>query len=335
MFKIENSKFKVQSLIGRIVLSFLLIILFSFSTVAQDIKATATLDSNSINIGQQIKLKLSVEYTVNNGKQIKLKWPEISDTIRKEIEIVQRSKVDTIIPDSTNMFRFIQTKTLYITSFDSGYWAIPPFKFIVNNDTAGFFTEPLLLKVNTIPVDTTLAIKDIKAPYDENYTWLDWLKDNPYIVYGILAGLILLIILIYFIRKYYKAKPVVAEVAAPKIPAHVTALQKLEKLQNEKLWQEGKLKLYHITLSEIVRQYIEDRFAIQALEQTTDEILFGFRNTAIDEESKTKLKQLLILSDLVKFAKEQPLPNENEQSLANAFDFVNGTKKEEKEGNSK
>jgi hypothetical protein len=327
MFKVQNSKFKVQSLISRIILSFLLIILFSFSTFAQDIKATATLDSNSINIGQQIKLKLSVEYTVNNGKQIKLKWPEISDTIRKEIEIVQQSKVDTIIPDSSDMFRFIQTKTLYITSFDSGYWAIPPFKFIVNNDTAGVFTESLLLQVNTIPVDTTLAIKDIKAPYDENYTWLDWLKDNPYIVYGTLAGLILLIILIYFIRKHYKAKPVVVEVAAPKIPAHVTALQKLEKLQNEKLWQEGKLKLYHITLSEIVRQYIEDRFAIQALEQTTDEILFGFRNTAIDEESKTKLKQLLILSDLVKFAKEQPLPNENEQSLTNAFDFVNGTKK--------
>jgi hypothetical protein len=305
----------------------LLFFFFPFSSIAQNIKATATLDSNSISIGQQIKLKLSVEYTVNNGKQIKLKWPKNADTIRKEIEIVQQSKVDTIIPDSSDMFRFIQTKTLFITSFNSGYWAIPPFKFIVNNDTAGIFTEPLLLQVNTIPVDTTLAIKDIKAPYDEEYTWLDWLKDNPFIVYGTLAGIILLILIIYFIRKHYKAKPVVVEVAAPKIPAHVIALEKLEKLQNEKLWQEGKLKLYHITLSEIVRQYIEDRFSIQALEQTTDEILFGFRNTAIDEESKTKLKQLLILSDLVKFAKEQPLPNENEQSLTNAFDFVNGTKK--------
>jgi hypothetical protein len=330
MFKVRSLKFKVQSSINRIVFGILLMTLFPFSSIAQDIKATATLDSNSISIGQQIKLKLSVEYTVNNGKQIKLKWPEISDTIRKEIEIVQQSKVDTIIPDSSDMFRFIQTKTLYITSFDSGYWAIPPFKFIVNNDTNGIFTEPLLLQVNTIPVDTTLAIKEIKAPYDEEYTWLDWLKDNPYIVYGTLAGIILLILIIYFIRKHYKAKPVVVEAVKPKVPAHLIALEKLEKLKNEKLWQEGKLKHYHITLSEIVRQYIEDRFSIQALEQTTDEILFGFRNTAIDEDSKTKLKQLLILSDLVKFAKEQPLPNENEQSLTNAFDFVNGTKKEDK-----
>ncbi len=329
MTKVEKLKLKVKSLSSKIALSILLALLFSFSSSAQEIKATATLDSNSIQIGQQVKLKLSIQYKVDNSKHIKIKWPEIIDTIRKEIEIVSQSKVDTIIPDSTDLFRFVQTKTLYITSFDSGYWAMPPFKFIVNGDTAGIFTEPLLLQVNTIPVDTTLAIKDIKQPYDVNYSWLDWIKDNIYVVYGTLIGILVIILIIYFVKKYYRSKPPIVEVEAPKIPAHLVAFEKLEKLRNEKLWQEGKLKLYHITLSEIVREYIENRFKIQALEQTTDEILFGFRNLAIDDESRIKLKQVLILSDLVKFAKEQPLPNENELSLTNAYDFVNGTKRED------
>ena len=314
-------------------ISVVVLFLFSYAAKAQEIKAIAKLDTNEMRIGQQVKLQLSIQYRVDNGKQIKIQWPEIADTIRKEVEVVGQSKIDTVIPDKNNPFQFVQTKTLYITSFDSGYWAIPPFKFLINDDTNGFFTEPLLLSVGTIPVDTTLAIKDIKPPYDESYSFLDWIKDNMYVVYGTLIAILVIILVIYIIRYFRKVKPPMVFVEAPKIPAHVVAFEKLDKLKKENLWQEGKLKLYHIMLTEIVREYIENRFKIQALEQTTDEILYGFRNVAIDEESKMKLKKLLILADLVKFAKEQPLPNENEMSLSNAYDFVNGTKKEDEISN--
>ncbi len=296
---------------------------------AQEIKTEAKLDSSEIRIGQQVQLNLSVQYRVDKGKQVKIVWPIFADTLRKEIEINSQSSIDTIIPDKKDPFLFIQTKTLYITSFDSGYWAIPPFEFHMEGDTTDYLTEPLLLQVGTIEIDTTLAIKDIKPPYSEEYTWIDWLKDNMYVVYAAVGVLALLILLIWLYRRA-KNKPVpeiIVEV--PKVPAHITALEKLEKLKSEKLWQEGKLKQYHISLSDIVREYIENRFKIPALEQTTDEILFGFRSIAIDSESFGKLRQLLIIADLVKFAKEHPLPNENEMSMNNAFDFVNGTKREE------
>jgi hypothetical protein len=296
---------------------------------AQTVKATASLDTNSIRIGQQVKLQLSVRYRVDNGQQVQIHWPGIKDTIIKEIEVVGQSKIDTVIPDKSNPFEFVQTKTVFITSFDSGYWAIPPFKFLINNDTTGVNTDPLLLEVGTVAVDTSLAIKDIKPPFEENYTWLDWLKDNMYVVYGTLIAILVVIVIIYLVRHFRKVPPPTVVVEKPKIPAHVIALEKLDKLRNEKLWQEGKLKLYHSTLSEIIREYIENRFRIQAMEQTTDEILHGFRSIAVDEESKTKLRQLLFLADMVKFAKEQPLPNENEMSLSNAYDFVTGTKREE------
>jgi hypothetical protein len=294
---------------------------------AQDIKANARLDSNSILIGQQVKLELSIQYRVDNGKHIKVKFPEISDTIRKEVEVVSQSKIDTVV-NKNDPFLFTQTKTLYITSFDSGYWALPPFPFNVNNDTS-VLTEALLLQVATVTVDTTQAIKDIKGPYEETYSWIDWLRDHMYLVYAGLAAIIIILIIIMIILKMRKTPLPVAVVDVPKIPAHVIALEKLEKLKTEKLWQEGKLKLYHSRLTDILREYIENRFKIQAMEQTTDEILFGFRNAAVDEESKHKLKQVLSLADLVKFAKEQPLPNENESSLSNVYDFIHGTKREE------
>lgn len=312
----------------KIIFSIVLLIALLFQRLnAQQIEANAQLDTSSIKIGEQAKLKLSIKYRLDNGKYVKVNFPEITDTIRKEIEVIQQSKIDTII-DNNDPYSFMLTRTIYLTSFDSGYWAIPPFRFNVNDDTNGVFTSALLLQVGTVDVDTTQAIKDIKPPFEQSYSFIDWIKDNMNVVYAILITIVLVIVIIYLSKKLKNTAPEV-KIELPPIPAHIIAFEKLEKLKEQKLWQEGKLKLYHSALTDILREYIENRFKIQALEQTTDEILFGFRNVAVDEESKAKLKSTLLLADLVKFAKEQPLANENELSLSNVYDFINGTKKED------
>ena len=92
------------------------------------------------------------------------------------------------------------------------------------------------------------------------------------------------------------------------------------------MWQEGKIKLFHSQISEIIREYLEKRYGVNALENTTDEIMQSIRYHGISQDQTTKLNQILVLSDLVKFAKEQPLANENDMSLLNAIDFVKNTK---------
>ena len=329
----QKSKIKSKNSKGTALLNFalLLFVVFFFflpsALFSQNINVTATLDTNSILIGQQTKIKLKVEYKTDQG-ELKIEFPKVADTIIKQIEVVNQSKIEKYIPDSSDMSRMMQEQTLIITSFDSGYYAIPPFRFIVNGDSSKTAeTEALLLSVNTVAVDTTQNIKDIKPPIEVPFSWKEYL---PYVYWGlgglaVLAGVILLVR--YFLRKQ-KPKPL-PEIIIPKIPAHVTALERLEKLKEEKLWQQGKLKQYHSELSDILRQYIEHRFYIHAMEQVTDEIMYSFRSADIPDEMKMKLRQVLFLSDLVKFAKELPLPNENEQSWMNAYEFVMATKKEE------
>ncbi len=307
-----NFKFGVSK-----ILIFAIFLAFPFMlTQAQGIKATAKLDSTKIMIGDRVRLQLQVEHP---AKQ-KVLFPALPDTISK-IEVLERSKIDTI-PSADNSI-ITERQIITITSFDSGHYVLPPFKFVVDKDTNKIAeTEALLLSVYAPKVDTTQAIKEIKGPLDLPFSFKEAL---PYIIGGVV--ILAIIIGLYYFFKNRKKKPEEIAIKIPSRPAHEIALEALKELESEKIWQtqESGVKIYHSRISDIIRTYIEHRYKIPAMELTTYEILNNFKRTSMGEEQKEKLKQLLQLSDLVKFAKVQPLPNEHELSMANAFDFVSST----------
>lgn len=300
----------------------------TFLTVKSQVEVHAVLDSSKIRIGEHTKLDLYLNYDASTQKNLDVLWPLIEDTIKKEIEVLNVSKIDTTIPDKNKPNMIQQHIQLTITSFDSGAYFIPPFKFILNKDTSNpLLTEPLHLIVNTVAVDTSLAkIKDIKAPFDEPFDWRWYL---PYVYIG-LAILVAIILLIFIIKKLTKKKPgVVIIETTPSIPAHITALETLERIKQEAVWKDSRVKEYYSSIADTIRLYIEERFKIKALELTSDEILHIFKSQVVDSESKAKLHQILILADFVKFAKQIPIEAEHTLTLNNAFDFVKGTMREE------
>ena len=99
----------------------------------------------------------------------------------------------------------------------------------------------------------------------------------------------------------------------------------LEALQQKKLWEQDRTKDYYIELTDILRSYIEERYGIPALEQTTDELLAGLRLSSMPTAPREQLAQLLRLADMVKFAKWKALPTENEQVMASAIRLVQET----------
>jgi len=284
------------------------------------------LDTSKLRIGEQAKIDIYVTY--NSREQISIQWPKIGDTLTGKIEVVSVGPIDTTFPDKTNSFKIFQHQQIIVSVYDSGYFAVPGFKFIINNDTARpLYTNPLFLEVHTVPTDTSATkLRDIKAPFNEPFNW-KWYVN--YIYWGIAALVLVIIIIVVTVYYTRKNNRVQMEPEKPKIPAHITALAALEKIKEEQIWKEGKIKEYYSSISEAVRAYIEERFNVNALESTTDEIMTAFRSQVVDKESKDKLQQLLMLSDLVKFAKMFPIDDEHNFTLQNAFDFVNGTKREE------
>ena len=311
----------------KIISLFILSLNFFGSLKAQDMRVSAVLDTSKIRIGEPVKLDLYFLYNPNQGS-FKIQWPTIGDTITEKVEVISHTEIDTTMPEKSNPNLIQQHQQFIISAYDSGYFAIPPFKFILNGDTADpKLTEALLLEVHTVPTDSSaVKTKDIKEPFGEPFSWL-WYKEYFYWGIAALVFVIAVFLIIYYRNKRLKNK--IIEPEKPKVPAHITALASLERIKNEQLWKDNKIKEYYSEITDAVRLYIEERYNVSALESTTDELLTLMRSQVIDQNSKEKLKQILVLSDFVKFAKMIPMEQEHLITLTNAFDFVNGTKREE------
>jgi hypothetical protein len=306
--------------IGRKILFLLLSCGVPFMPVmAQQGKASASVDSSSILIGDHVHLKLS--YTFPSKASIT--WPLFTDTLTGKIDIIEKGKPDTSF--SADRSNTTISQVLTITCFDNGSYYIPVVKFVhkLPGDTTNYIseTQPLLLMVNTVAVDTTQAIKDIKGPLSAPLTLLELL---PWIGGGILLAAIITLVIFFIIRRK-KKKPLFGR-AKPKIPAHVRAIEELEKLRVMHLWQAGKIKEYHTRLTDIVRSYIEERFSIAAMEMITTDLLDALENKEdMTSENYQHLRRMLQLADMVKFAKFSPLPDEHDLSHRYAVQFVNET----------
>ncbi len=308
----------------KILLLALLAVHLASAAGAQQIKATARLDSANILLGDQVQLFLEIEHP----RQIDVEFPQVPDTILEKIEVLDRSAADTIETENKNLRKEI--RSYLITSFDSGTYRIPPYWFKLNIDgrTDSVPTNGTTLRVHSMPIDTTRGPTDIKMPYDAPVT----LKEVMPIIMGIIFLGALLFLIIYSIKRKKKNKPLISLPKRPKEPAHVIALRELDRIKNEKLWQQGKTKQYYSELTDTLRKYIEDRFRIPAMEQTSDETLAAFRYRAdlLNEKTFENLSHILKTADLVKFAKYKPLPDDDNLALVNSYFFVNETKKEEK-----
>ena len=135
--------------------------------------------------------------------------------------------------------------------------------------------------------------------------------------------------IIFILLKSIKVRKVktAPEVVINPDPAHIIAFRELEKLNDEELWQKGEFKLYYTRLTEILRQYLENRYKVYSMEMTTFETLEALVKTGFKkDDSYTRLKSVLTGADLVKFAKYIPENTENENHFKTSWEFIQATR---------
>lgn len=288
---------------------------------AQERSLDISLDRKEILLGEQSTMVITMKALATDSAAL----PVIGDTLVKEVEVLSRTKVDTNYTGDEST-QLVLTQEYVLTSFDSGHHVIKPLTGAINGDSIQ--SNPFLISVMTVPIDTAKGIYDIRGIAAAPFSLTEWLMENWYwFAIGIVLTAIIVIVALQLSKE--KKRPVVVK-KTPKRPPHEIALERLGKLEESGLWQQGKIKLYYVELTEILREYIEHRFHFPALEQTTDEIIQSMRHTpGFSTDQIDQIKRLLFLSDLVKFAKENPVGAENEANFRLVKEFILTTKPQE------
>lgn len=236
----------------------------------------------------------------------------IPNQIEDSLEIIS-SKIDTIEKKGKKYLNF----TFRLTSFVVGKHQI----LNKNGRSFGFEVVPF-------PIDTTkIEIKDIKPNQKEPFK----ISEIMPIIIWVLIGIVLIIASYFGIKiwKKYRKTNIKELFIKPKqkLPAHVIAINSFEELRLKRLFENGKVKEYFSEISDILRQYLDNRYNIRALEMTTDEIFMEIKEKAIiNDESFSLLEYILKYSDLVKFAKYIPNSFVGNKCLKDSLEFVNQTK---------
>ena len=252
-------------------------------------------------------------------------FPQVKDTLMEGVEIVGSWRLDTLKVKKARKGAAGQLDLqggIVITSFDEGEYALPPLTLQRVNadgvvDTLVFDSQTL--QVRTMPVDTaTFKVHDIKGQIRYPVTFREVL---PWLGLGLgLAGLIALIV--WLIVRYGRKRNAEAE---RKEPAHIVALRKLDKYRGDKMWAPEKQKAFYSGITDTLREYIDARYDIGAMEMTTAEIMKDLKNTDVAEDLQSGLKDLFERADFVKFAKYTASDEDNASALPLAVRFVTST----------
>ncbi len=279
---------------------------------------SAAIDSTTLFIGDQTDLHLRA--TCEVGEQVQM--PVLNKELISGIEIVDKTIIDTMTLDDG---RVQYNQYLTLTSFEDSLFYIAPLPFVSGDDTV--WSESLMLNVvQPFEMDSAdMAITDIKGIYKAPIWWWGFLR-------WVLLALAIAGVGVggYYLITYLQSRMRKTEgetrPTEPLRPAEEVALEKLDAIREQKIWQTGQVKEYHTQLTDVVREYIDRRFEVSSTEQTSDETLRAMRPLLSDKkELYDQLRKMLSLADLVKFAKWTTTPDENEMSLRSAYAFVKET----------
>lgn len=310
-------------------LNFLLfsVLICACSAFAQDVKVTAAIDSVETVQGKLRK----IDVTVLQSPDVNLEWSvkeqddkNIVQELYPSIEIRNISKIDTLKAGDRLELR----RSLLVQPWDSGEYVIPGLFLTANIDT--FRSNTIVLKVLPALTDTmtTIDTKAYMPVVNQESHFFDWVPDWLYYNWWIFV-LCLAVIAGGVIAYLIFSKKLITRIKMPLvkvIPPYEKAIGRLTELRERNLCEKGQEKQYYTILTEILREYLEGRFGIYAMEMTTPQIKRAVYAAVPAKTASLLMSEILEMADYVKFARMRPLPEDNMRAYNQAVTFVEDTK---------
>lgn len=207
------------------------------------------------------------------------------------------------------------TQIIRLDCFDAGQHEVPAMEVQFEDQRS---STPLngRIEIPAIPLTITSTI-DVDGNAADIEGWRA-LPSGPWWPWLIVAGLIICVIGaggFWIITRQMASGP-------PPTPAEI-ARAALASLRNRGDLDRGDIETFYVTLSDIIRQYVEGRWGLRAPQKTTSEFLHDAEHDQrLGDDRRQQLKSLLKTADLVKFARHQPSADQGRNAIDQAENFV-------------
>ena len=254
----------------------------------QLIKLSVNVNKSSVRIGDLISYNIKVEADTN----VLVIMPQFAENLGGFMVN------DWDRPEPTNIYgKIVYLHSYKLETYLTGTYEIPEANiiYIHENQTNQLKSSSIIIDVVSIASTNDLAFNELR---DIKPAITIYLKSplNWKIIIALVLFLALVIFIIIKLSNRNKYSP-------PPIPAHEQAYIMLRRLHERKLLENNMIKEYFFDLITILRYYISIRFDINAPDQTTEEFMSMLQEISIfNSEQKKFLKELLVSSDLIKFA---------------------------------
>jgi hypothetical protein len=213
---------------------------------------------------------------------------------------------------------------LFVAAYEPGELTLPGVEVTYigpSGEVLSTRTQPIEIKIaSLIANEPEPALKDIAPP-------VKVLQQDLLLVYigGGLAAAALGAVVGILVRRRWRAR-VALRPEPPARPAHELALERLDRLGAAGFAEDGDHRPFYFSLSEVIRDYLGERFGFDALEMTTEELIEELRRRAPRELVLGEVSGWLTACDLVKFAKISPSATEARGALETAIRIVESTR---------
>lgn len=299
--------------INRIFLIFIIFFLFfAFSAKAKEISAEVSLNRSSVTVGDPVLFRLIIRY----NPSLKIAYPRLGKYL--EAFAIKDFK---ILPVREEAGMNVEESQYLLTVFKVGLYEIPPLEIRYNDPEEKTIRTPLLrLEVEAVNTEGAQDIRDIKDPLEITWNWRPMARAISLllVLLGTAWGMF------YLIRRWHASRQrQLSEIPKEKLSPEEEALAALKKLQKDG-W--GNIKWFYTEISDILRRYVGRRYQFGAVEQTSEELGEHLKYKDIGEKPYELVKDILMESDLVKFAKYMPSQKTAENVLPRMREIIEFTK---------
>lgn len=295
------------------------------ATQAARLSAEASTDSLQMTMGSRGVLKVEVTRPAGFGR---LAGEPRPGSEFGGVEILDATVDSTPLAEGAMRYNY----NYRFQAFEPGAQTLPAITYysVVDGHIDSAKTKPIVLKVFAVSVDSLQTTRADAPTRILPAKWVDYVPDAIWSYWWVWLLAALLIgggaLVWWLIVKKGRLQRVAKVFRKPPEAPFDRAIRRLNEIRQQRLAMSGNDKHYYTELTDVLRDYLDGRFGIAAMEMTSGQILHALADNADTARFRDDIAPVLNVADSVKFARLSTTPDENQKAYGEIRKMVELTK---------